>query len=290
MIIRSEPILAALLHKVHTHAQDRSRHLLCPACGVRTRLYRLKDGRRKCSACGKKFNPGRKTDEKRIRQYADLLLCFCLNFTARQASVLTGCHYRLVSAVYDHFRMLLASHNLTPDKVRLLTAVEMRDRDIRTSGFCRRCRHRHACKGRMRGDSHIFGVQILQDGCVFIEPLHDADAAFPLDRPAQDKRGIYSAFAGFVCRGRFHRFTDNESAKDGAEHVWAWMSERLKQHHGIWKRKAGLYLKELEWKYNNRLLTSEAQAMKITEIMPDDFLSSWASKERIRLDLVQKHS
>lgn len=285
VIIQSESILATLTKKVHEHAQDRSRHLLCPSCRVRTRLYTLKDGRRKCSVCGTKFNPEKKTDVVKLKQYADLLLCFCLGFTAKQASDITKYHYRLVSAVYDRFRMLLASQNLVPGKMQLLMTVEACSHAINDSAFCRRCRSRFGCKGRKTGDAPIFGVKILSSNKVFVDPLQENEASFRFDQPMKEERGKYSAYAGFICRGKFHRFTDHKRLKDGAERLWAWMSERLKKHHGIWKQNVGLYLKELEWKYNNRLLSSETQAMRIAELMPVDFLASWADKEKIDLDV-----
>ncbi len=283
MIIPSEPILAAISEKARSHAQDGSRHLLCPSCRVRTRLYALKDGRRKCGSCGGKFTPSKKTDAVKLRQISDLILCFCLNFPARQASDLTSYRYRLVSAVYGDIRILLARQTLVPGKLALLTAVEHCNRAVRESDFCLRCRDRFGCRGRKSGDSPVFGVKILAGDRVFIDPLQDGEADMRLGKTA----ARYAGYAGFICRGRFHRFADNGRPQDGAERLWAWMHERLRKHHGIWKRNAGLYLKELEWKYNNRLLSTESQALQIADLLPDDFLASWAGTARIRLDVVQ---
>jgi hypothetical protein len=236
MIIQSDFLHRELARKAHSHAQDRSRHLLCPACRVRTRLYALKDGRRKCSACGEKFNPAKKTDAVRLKQCADILLCFCINFTAQQASTLSGHRYRLVAALYDAFRLLLATQTSSPEELRSLA------------------------------EAHAYGMRVGEDKRVRIEPLGAAAGA------------DYAAFAGYVSDGKFHRFSGNERAKDGAEQLWAWMNERLRRHHGIWKRNLGLYLKELEWKYNNRRLAPEEQAIRIVELMPDGFLSSWSDR------------
>jgi hypothetical protein len=290
MLIQSDPILAQLTAKVRRHGQDRSRHVLCPQCRVRTKLYLLGDGRKKCSACGVKFHAEKKADAAKLKQYADLLLCFCLNVTAKKASDLTGYHYRLASAVYDHVRTLLASQTLTPGKMRLLRSTEACDRNIHDSEFCSRCRGRFACKGRQSGDAPIFGVKILASGVAFIDPLEDEEASFRFDQPSRHGHATFSNYAGFICRGKFHRFTDNERLSDGAERLWAWMSERLRAHHGIWKKNAGLYLKELEWKYNNRSLSTEIQAQKIADLLPEDFLSTWRQSENISLDLVQSNA
>ena len=258
MLIQSDSIQATLLQKAQSHAQDRSRHLLCPSCRVRTKLYTLKDGRKKCSACGSKFNPDKKTDAVRLKQCADILLCFSINFTAQQASMLSGYRYRLVSALYDDFRLLLAKQNLEPEKIGRLSDTEAYD---------------HSVCGQKYGDSPVFGVKILPNSQTFIAPLfsHGEESTIPRS---------YSEYAGFICRGKFHRFKGHEPMKDGAEQLWAWMSERLRPYHGIWKRNIGLYLKELEWKYNNRQLTSEVLAMKIAELMPEDFLASWSDKKK----------
>jgi len=61
----------------------------------------------------------------------------------------------------------------------------------------------------------------------------------------------------------------------------------MRNHRGIWKRNTGLYLKELEWKYNNRLLTPETQAMKIAALMPMDFLTRWSDKGEKEREAVQ---
>ena len=256
MIIQSDSIQALLAKKVQSHAQDRSRHLLCPSCRVRTKLYALSDGRKKCSVCGAKFNPDKKTNAVRLKQCADILLCFSINFTAQQASTLSGYRYRLVAALYDDFRVLLARQNLAREKVERLSDTEAYD---------------HSVCGQKYGDSPVFGMKMLPDGLVFIDPLFSAEEQQNIARP-------YGDYAGYVCRGKFHRFKGHEPMKDGAEQLWAWVSERLRPYHGIWKRNIGLYLKEFEWKYNNRQVTSEGLAMKIAELLPGDFLASWSSK------------
>jgi ribosomal protein L37AE/L43A len=82
MIISSDSVQAVLQEKARRYSRDASQHLLCPSCQSRTRLYALSDGRRKCSACGRKFSRGKKTDATRLRQYADTLVCFALDFPA----------------------------------------------------------------------------------------------------------------------------------------------------------------------------------------------------------------
>lgn len=282
MLIQSESVLAQLTTKMRRDARDRSRHLLCPSCRIRTKLYALKDGRKKCSACGGKFSPNGKTHELRLRQCAEILVCFCLDFPAQQASKLTRHRYRLVAALYDGYRKTLAEQNLVPGKIRLMSSLQQCARGVHDSAFCKRCKGRFRCKGRAAGESPVFGVKILADKRVFIDPLTDDEASFRFDQasPKSADGARFSGYAGFICKGTFHRFADNDRAADGAEHVWSWMSQRLRRHRGIWKQNVGLYLKELEWKYNHRLLTPEEQAMNIAGLLPDDFLKNGSHKTK----------
>lgn len=294
MIIRSESLLALLTEKVQNLTHDHSRHLLCPQCRIRTKLYALKDGRKKCRDCGRKFNPAKKTDMARLKRYADLLLCFCLNFTAKLASDVTGYHYRLVSGVYEDFRTLLARQNLSPGKMQLLRLVETCNRDIHDNVLCCQCSGHLKCKGRRSGDEPMFGVKILDDHRVIIEPLLVEETSLPSGvvsdaLTAQLKKQL-AGYTSFICKGTLHSLTENKQLRSVSAHLWAWMHEKLQPHHGIWKRNIGLYLKEFEWKYNHRLLTAETQALKIAEIMPADFLLSWGKTDKIDVDRVQNHS
>ncbi len=271
--MKSDSLLAQISGKVRQSSHDRSRHLLCPSCGKRTRLYVLADGRRKCGSCGKKFVPRRKSLDRSLRRHADLLLCFTFDFPAKQASTLTGIPYRIVLGLYASFRRVIAEQNLVPGKIRLMLSTESCDRGVHGSAFCERCRSRFSCKGRISGDAPIFGVKLLDGGRVFIDPLRDDEALFRFDRPSiASAADRYSGYSGFICRGNFRRFTDHEPRRDGAEQLWAWMSERLRRHHGIWRKNAGLYLKELEWKYNHRSLSPEDRAQLLITMFPAEFL------------------
>ena len=48
------------------------------------------------------------------------------------------------------------------------------------------------------------------------------------------------------------RFTTGKVYINGLEGFWSWAKERLIKHHGVSKQKFPLYLKELEFRYNNR--------------------------------------
>lgn len=264
MILNADDLLPHLSASLRRGTRDRSRHLLCPSCRVRTKLYQLTDGRRKCGACGKKFDVGVRNQDVKLQQYAQLLLCFCLDFTAHRAAQITGHRYRLVAGAYMRFRRLLVDQSLVPGKIHLMTCVENAPCSIHESAFCRKCRGKLTCRGRQGGDAPVFGVRLLQSKQVFLEPLREEEeASFP-------------EYQGFVCRGKLHHFADREQEADGLEQFWSWIKERLRKHHGVDQANLGFYLKELEWKYNHRLLSPEVQAVQIAQLLPSNFLRSWS--------------
>ncbi len=212
------------------------------------------------------------SDSPRIRRFADLILCFAFDFPAQQAAVVTGYPYRTVAAVYRRLRASIAEKSAHTSPIRLLLATEPRDRSIHDSDFCRRCRLRYGCAGRKAGNAPVFGLRFVKGGNVRLDALEDTAAPFRPDSPSLPDDGRFNGYAGFICNGHFHRFSGGHAMHDGAEQVWSWMHARLSRHHGIRSDNTGLYLKELEWRYNNRMLDPESIALKIAEALPDDFL------------------
>lgn len=281
MIINSDIVLSHLEAKVRQDTRATSRHLLCPRCKRRVKLYHLKDGRRKCSACGAKFEIDKETDETKLKQYADLLLCFTLDFSAHRAAELSGYRYKLVADSYMHFRKLLAEQSLGRGKIPLMLEIEQHCRGLHESEFCKRCARSPFCKGREKGDAPVFGVRQGEKGKVILEPLPEKATESSLNELlTQNATDRFSAYSGFICKGRFHRFKDRPKQKGsvGLEHFWSWIEERMRKYHGVENEYIGFYYKELEWKYNHRLLTTEEQAIRIAEFFPSNFLQSWSGE------------
>jgi transposase len=258
---------------------DASRHLICPTRETRTKLNTLGDGRRKCTVCGKKFRINKVTEETKLQQCAEILLGFCLDFSAQRAAQITHHRYRLVAVYYDHFRRLLTEKNLPKEKIGLLSEHSGHIHILQDKSRCRWCKTKLR-PGSEKGKPPVFGVQFKDTGEVYIDPLKDDEAVFHFHTSGSQKEvpGRREGYAGFICCGKFHRFTKEEKAADGAEQLWTWIRQRIRSHHGIWKRNTGYYLKELEWKYNHRSLQPDVQAQKIIELMPADFLTSWSLK------------
>lgn len=194
-----------------------------------------------------------------LRRCADVLLCFTLDFSANRAAQIAKVRYRIAAGYYSAFRRALAEETLASTRIRLLTEPETSCMGIHDSAYCQRCRKARPCPGRLAGDAPVFGIREKTDGSISVEPLVDT---------VRTASAASRRFGGFVCKGTFHRFTDAPRKKDGLESFWSWAGERLRKHHGIRPENVGLYLKELEWKYNHRALDVERQALHIAALLP----------------------
>ena len=65
------------------------------------------------------------------------------------------------------------------------------------------------------------------------------------------------------------RFSSGKLYINGLEGFWSYAKQRLMKFHGVSKQKFPLYLKEMEFRYNNRQQDLfELLAQKITNLVP----------------------
>lgn len=60
-------------------------------------------------------------------------------------------------------------------------------------------------------------------------------------------------FCGYrhLSVGHLRRFSRGKVSINGMEGFWSWAKERIIKHHGVSPERFPLYLKELEFRYNN---------------------------------------
>ncbi len=102
---------------MQTKIRTKCRHLICPFCKARTKLYKLKDGRRKCARCRKIFSVKRKRDIARLKKLSDIIIGFCLDFSALGTAKLFGYKYRDVLSLFNKIRLILAYDSDDKDKL-----------------------------------------------------------------------------------------------------------------------------------------------------------------------------
>ena len=66
------------------------------------------------------------------------------------------------------------------------------------------------------------------------------------------------------------RFSSGKVYINGLEGFWSYAKERLIKHHGVSKKKFPFYLKEMEFRYNNRNTAIFTQLAKyMANLVPD---------------------
>lgn len=84
---------------------------------VNSKLYKLKNGRRKCKKCGKKFVVKSKQEPKQLKQHVDVIVGFCLDFNALKTAKLFGYRYSGVLEIYYQIRRSLIIESFGIEKL-----------------------------------------------------------------------------------------------------------------------------------------------------------------------------
>jgi hypothetical protein len=83
-------------------------NLICPKCKVRTKIYKLSDGRRKCKRCEKKFSRKVSLKQSSLHLLADVIMGFCLDWSALRTAKLFRHDYHDVLTGYVTIRKIFA--------------------------------------------------------------------------------------------------------------------------------------------------------------------------------------
>ena len=233
---------------------------ICPLCGTK-KLYRLADGRRRCSRCRYTFHDfsGRWINHGSLscQQCFRLVKLFELEVSTRKIAFQLGIAYGTALRAMTTLRMAILVH--ADDAAQLLGG----EVEIDESYFGGR---RKGKRGRgAAGKVPVFGI-LERDGCVWAQALPNVKAETVMRLTIKkvrrgsivytDKYKIYDAlmFCGYrhlkIDHGR--RFSRGKVYINGMEGFWSYAKERLIKHHGISPVRFPLYLKEQEFRYNHR--------------------------------------
>lgn len=255
-------------------------HLLCPRCKIRTRLYKLSDGRRKCKRCDCKFIPKKKTDWKRIKRLADCVVGFCLDFSARKTALFFRYRYREVWCNYMQLRKILVTESSKME--RLNGIVEADESYFGGTNRKRNKKYRKQIVRRGRGTDKtpVFGIR-ERKGNVQIDLLPDLSEATVegiITRKVKSGSTMmtdeFTSYKGLIYKGYIHRFVEHGKEQyargnvhvNGMENFWSWTKEQMFKFHGVFRRNLFCYLKEMEWKFNHRNLTPKEKAITIAKL------------------------
>jgi len=231
----------------------------CHRCQAR-KVYRIRRRKYRCKKCGYEFAlfTGRWLGKVFItaREWLWLIKLFELEVSARKATKQLGLSYPTVLKAFDIIRKSIAVDS--PDKDLLQGEIEMDE-----SYFGGR---RKGPRGRgAAGKVPVFGV-LERNGIAKVEVIKNVTAESILSLAVKTvRRGsiVYTdKFQGYnslmFCGYRHlrvdhaKRFSSGKVYINGLEGFWSFAKERIIKFHGVSKEKFPFYLKEMEFRYNNR--------------------------------------
>jgi transposase len=235
-------------------------HRICPRCNER-KLYKLRDERRRCSRCKYTFRDfsGRWINHGRLTciQWLSLIKLFELELSVSKMSEQINLSYNTVYNAVQTIRYSIIVH--AEDFQDLLDSeIEL---DERYFG-----RRRKGKRGRgTAGKVPEFDI-LERNGQVRVTVVPNVTAETLTNSTVKTARGgniSYSdKFESYdilmscgchhlkICHGKL--FSSDKVYINRLEGFWSWAKERLIKHHGVSKKHFPLYLKELEFRYNNR--------------------------------------
>ena len=234
-------------------------HRFCIRCHG-YQIYRILGKRYRCKRCGYTFHDftGRWINYLRIscRQWLWIIKLFEIELSARKIAEQIDLSYPTVLKALTVIRMAIISNSSDPQL--LAGQIEL---DESYFGGRRKGKRGRGAYNKVP----VFGI-LERDGIVRVEPVTDVTAKTLLDLTIKTvRRGsiVYTdkfrSYDALMCCGYRHlkvdhkkRFSSGKVYINGLEGFWSYAKERLIKHHGVSREKFPLYLKEMEFRYNNR--------------------------------------
>jgi transposase len=234
--------------------------LRCPICGCKS-SYMMSRMRLRCRVCRSDFMPLSTTFLSRIKipcsKWLTLIKLFELSTSARKASGEARVSYKTALKAFDLMRIAIINELAKRDGA---LRGEIEADETYFGG------RRKGKRGRGSGNkSIVFGI-LEREGLVHISIVKDVSADTLINETVKkvrrgsivytDKWRSYDAlmFCGYrhLSVDHQHKFKQGKVCINGIEGFWSYAKERLIKYHGISKEKFLMYIKEMEWRYNNR--------------------------------------
>lgn len=232
--------------------------ITCPFCGKK-RFYMMDRKRIRCKKCKKDHDFLKDTYFGNLRigysKWLMLIKLFELEVSARKAGIQLGLSYPAVHKAFDTIR-----HSITHKLVDKELRGEIEADESYFGGKRKGNRGRGAA-----GKTIVYGI-LERGGKVSVSVVKDVSAESLLNETIKKvRRGsiVYTdkwkgydslMFCGYKHLNINHkyRFKLGKVYINGVEGFWSFAKERLIKHHGISRHKFLYYIKEMEWRYNNR--------------------------------------
>jgi transposase len=235
-------------------------HKICPRCYNR-RHYKLTIGKRRCARCKYTFHDfsERWINHGRLFciQWLSIIKLFELELSVRRIADQMKLSYNTAYRAIETIRYSILAH--AEDASDLLSG----EIELDESYFGGR---RKGNRGRgAAGKVPVLGI-FERQGKVRVTVVPNVSSRTLINLTVKIvRRGsiVYTdrfrSYDSLMFCGYRHlkidhnkRFSSGKVYINGLEGFWSWAKERIIKHHGVSKEKFPLYLKELEFRYNNR--------------------------------------
>lgn len=240
--------------KAFSYLLSRQRNIACPSCSF-NQYYVLSRKRIRCSRCKRDYNPilGSKfsTINLSYSKWLALIRLFESSVSARSASVQIGMSYETAWRAFHIIRRSILEEMARNDEA-LRSEIEA-DKDI----FEDR-------RNRVPEKIIVFGILERKKGMVRVEILKNVTIRNVLHATVKKitKGGIvytdrwkrYDSLVFYRCKDikDQKRFSRDKVYLDEKEGFWSFACANMIKYHGVSTRKFLYYIKEMEWRYNNK--------------------------------------
>lgn len=272
--------------------QKSSKKASCNICKSR-RIKWLSERKYRCRKCWQKSSLTTGTFLERsklsLRIWYELIWCFTLSHSARKASRLLGLNHKLCWQSYQTIRKAFVLQSLRQKK-KITGTVEVDEsfygglfKNLRKE---KRWQYRYEGKAK-RGRGAVFRKQPVfgifkRNGEVYLELVARCTKSELQDiikRKVKKEAEVFSdtfkSYHGLIGLGYIHNTVDHgmEIYVDGRVHIngmegfWGLSKTNMHTYKGIKKKNWLLYLKEMEFRYNNRSLDFKQFVLTIIKIL-----------------------
>lgn len=269
---------------------------VCISCKSR-RLIVLRDKRWFCKRCRIKFSLLTRTplEKSRLRldEWYELLFWFVYGFTAHKTAKETGLPQRRVHRSFEIIRKAIVEYEQKMMTIFMgevevdetYVGAKFKNRRLKVRAKLRKVNAVKRGRGAKTLQQPVFGIY-QRNGTVYVEFVSDVGTSTLQDiikgRIALES-SIYSdtmwSYYGLNWQGYQHETIDhgrNEYVAtrkgrkihiNGIEGFWGYMKERLLKYHGVKRGNLIDYVKEIEFRFNHRKLSTDELMIKTTQIL-----------------------